>query len=44
MDPTECELMVTADGFAKDYCELLEANHYLWILEQAQKGRDSILA
>lgn len=95
LDPTECELMETADGFAKDYCRLLEearqqdckamnaltartlqttkqyqqfktagtegitgceirsvilplladhvlreANHYLRILEQAQKGRD----
>ena len=25
LDPTECELMETADGFAKDYCRLLEA-------------------
>lgn len=95
LDPTECELMETADGFAKDYCRLLEeagkqdrramnalttrtlqttkqyqqfktagtegltgceirsvilplladhvlreANHYLRILEDAQKGRD----
>lgn len=95
LDPTECELMDTAGGFAKDYCRLLdeareqdrramnaltartlqttkkyqqfktagtegitgceirsiilplladhvlrEANHYLRILEQAQKGRD----
>lgn len=24
LDPTECELMETADGFAKDYCRLLE--------------------
>lgn len=95
LDPTECELMETADGFAEDYCRLLEeagrqdckamnaltaktlqttkqyqqfktagiegitgceirsvilplladhvlreANHYLRILEQAQKGRD----
>lgn len=95
LDPTECELMDKADGFAKDYCRLLEAareqdrkamnaltartlqttkqyqqfktagtegitcceirsvilplladhvlreaNHYLRILEQAQKGRD----
>lgn len=95
LDPTECELMEKADGFAKDYCRLLEAageqdrkamnaltaktlqttrqyqqfktagtegitgceirsiilplladhvlreaNHYLRILEQAQKGRD----
>lgn len=95
LDPTECELMQTADGFAKDYCRLLEeekeqggrrcnicnpkslqltkefrqfkatgtegimdckirsiilpllsdhvlreANHYLRILEQAQKGRN----
>lgn len=95
LDPTECELMDKADGFAKDYCHLLEAareqdrkamnaltartlqttkqyqqfktagtegitcceirsvilplladhvlreaNHYLRILEQAQKGRD----
>ena len=95
LDPTECELMEMADGFAKDYCRLLEearqqdwkamntltartlqttkqyqqfktagtvgitgceirsvilplladhvlreANHYLRILEQAQKGRD----
>ncbi len=24
LDPTECELMKTADGFAKDYCRLLE--------------------
>lgn len=94
LDPTECGLMETADGFAKDYCRLLEeaqqqdcramnaltartlqttkqyqqfkatgtdgiigceirsvilplladhvlreANHYLRILEQAQKGR-----
>lgn len=96
LDPTECELMETADGFAEDYCRLLEeareqdrkamdaltartlqktrqyqqfktagtegitgceirsiilplladhvlreANHYLRILEYAQKGRDS---
>lgn len=95
LDPTECELMETAGGFAEDYCRLLEearqqdwkamnaltartlqttkkyqqfktagtegitgceirsiilplladhvlreANHYLRILEQAQKGRD----
>lgn len=95
LDPTECGLMETADGFAKDYCRLLEearqqdckamhaltartlqttkqyqqfktagtegitgceirsiilplladhvlreANHYLRILEQAQKGGD----
>lgn len=95
LDPTECGLMETASGFAKDYCRLLEearqqdckamnaltaktiqttkqyqqfktagtegitgceirsvilplladhvlreANHYLRILEQAQKGRD----
>ncbi len=95
LDPTECDLMDTADGFAKDYCRLLEeaqqqdrkamnaltartlqttkqyqqfktagtegitgceirsiilplladhvlreANHYLRILEHAQKGRD----
>lgn len=95
LDPTECELIETADGFAEDYCRLLEearqqdckamnaltaktlqmtkqyqqfktagtegitgcgirsvilplladhvlreANHYLRILEQAQKGRD----
>lgn len=95
LDPTECELMDTAGGFAKDYCRLLEeareqdrramnaltartlqttkkyqqfktagtegitgceirsiilplladhvlreANHYLRILEQAQRGRD----
>lgn len=95
LDPTECELMEKADGFAKDYCQLLEeareqdrkvmntltartlqttkqyqefktagtegitgceirsiilplladhvlreANHYLRILEYAQKGRD----
>lgn len=95
LDPTECELMETADGFARDYCRLLEearqqdcramnalttktlqmtkqyqqfktagtggitgceirsiilplladhvlreANHYLRILEQAQKGGD----
>lgn len=95
LDPTECELMETANGFAEDYCRLLEAareqdgkmmntltaktlkttqkyqkfkmagtegitgcgirsiilplladhvlreaNHYLRILEQAQKGRD----
>lgn len=95
LDPTECGLMETADGFAEDYCRLLEearqqdckamnaltartlqttkqyqqfktagtegiidceirsvilplladhvlreANHYLRILEQAQKGRD----
>ena len=95
LDPTECELMETANGFAEDYCHLLEeareqdmkamnaltartlqttkqyqqfktagaegitgceirsiilplladhvlreANHYLRILEQAQKGRD----
>lgn len=95
LDPTECELMETAGGFAKDYCRLLEeareqdrkamntltaktlqttkryqqfktagtegitgceirsiilplladhvlreANHYLRILEHAQKGRD----
>lgn len=95
LDPTECELMEKADGFAKDYCRLLEeareqdrkvmntlaartlqttkqyqefktagtegitgceirsiilplladhvlreANHYLRILEYAQKGRD----
>ena len=25
LDPTECELMEKADGFAKDYCRLLEA-------------------
>lgn len=24
LDPTECRLMETADGFAKDYCRLLE--------------------
>lgn len=24
LDPTECELMQSADGFAKDYCQLLE--------------------
>lgn len=24
LDPTECELIETADGFAKDYCRLLE--------------------
>ena len=24
LDPTECELMKTADGFAEDYCRLLE--------------------
>lgn len=24
LDPTECELIETADGFAKDYCQLLE--------------------
>ncbi|MGN0465547.1 MAG: DUF2935 domain-containing protein [Lachnospiraceae bacterium] len=24
LDPTECELIEKADGFAKDYCELLE--------------------
>lgn len=24
LDPTECELMEKADGFAKDYCQLLE--------------------
>ena len=24
LDPTECDLMDTADGFAKDYCRLLE--------------------
>lgn len=24
LDPTECELMQSADGFAKDYCRLLE--------------------
>lgn len=24
LDPTECELMDTADGFAEDYCRLLE--------------------
>ena len=24
LDPTECELMETADGFAEDYCRLLE--------------------
>lgn len=24
LDPTECDLMNTADGFAKDYCRLLE--------------------
>ena len=96
LDPTECELIETADGFAEDYCRLLEeareqdrkmmntlttrtlqttkkyqqfktagtegitgceirsiilplladhvlreANHYLRILEHAQKGRDS---
>lgn len=96
LDPTECVLMETADGFAEDYCRLLEeaeeqdrrmmniltartlqttkkyqqfktagtegitdckirsiilplladhvlreANHYLRILEHAQKGRDS---
>ena len=95
LDPTECELMEKTDGFAEDYCRLLEearqqdckamnaltaktlqttkqyqqfktastegitgceirsvilplladhvlreANHYLRILEQAQKGRD----
>ena len=95
LDPTECELMETADNFAEDYCRLLEeareqdrkamnaltartlqttrkyqqfktagtegitdceirsiilplladhvlreANHYLRILEHAQKGRD----
>ncbi|MEY8428490.1 DUF2935 domain-containing protein [Lachnospiraceae bacterium 46-15] len=95
LDPTECELIETADGFAEDYCRLLEearkqdckamnaltartlriteqyqqfktagaegitgceirsiilplladhvlreANHYLRILEYAQKGRD----
>ena len=96
LDPTECELMESAGGFARDYCRLIEeakeqdrramnaltartlqttkkyqqfktvgtegitgceicsiilplladhvlreANHYLRILEQAQKGRDS---
>ena len=25
LDPTECTLMETADGFADDYCRLLEA-------------------
>lgn len=24
LDPTECELMETADGFAEDYCRLLK--------------------
>ena len=24
MDPTECELIETADGFTEDYCRLLE--------------------
>ena len=24
LDPTECELIHTADDFARDYCELLE--------------------
>ena len=24
LDPTECELIETADGFAEDYCRLLE--------------------
>ena len=38
LDPTECELVETADTFAGDYCRLLEeANHYLRLLEQERQ-------
>lgn len=38
LDPTECELVETADTFAGDHCRLLEeANHYLRLLEQERQ-------
>lgn len=37
LDPTECELMETANGFAKDYCRLLEEAK-----EQDQKAMNAL--
>lgn len=39
LDPTECELIETANGFAKDYCCLLEAAR-----EQDRKATDALTA
>lgn len=39
LDPTECELMKTANGFAEDYCRLLEEAK-----EQDRKATDALTA
>lgn len=39
LDPTECELMETAGGFAEDYCRLLEEAR-----EQDRKAMDALTA
>ncbi len=39
LDPTECELMQTADGFAEDYCRLLEQAR-----EQDRKAMNALTA
>ena len=39
LDPTECELMEAAGGFAKDYCRLLEEAR-----EQDRKAMDALTA
>lgn len=39
LDPTECELMETAGGFAKDYCRLMEEAK-----EQDRKAMDALTA
>lgn len=39
LDPTECELIETADGFAEDYCRLLEEAR-----EQDRKAADALTA
>lgn len=39
LDPTECELMETANGFAEDYCRLLEEAR-----EQDRKAMNALTA
>lgn len=39
LDPTECELIETADGFAEDYCRLLEEAR-----KQDRKAADALTA
>ena len=39
LDPTECELMETADGFAENYCRLLEEAK-----EQDRKAMNALTA